>query len=115
MVVEFEDKYCKAGEIFERMTQQLEADCEKEVPVHEAEEHLWEQVLRMGREMLTRRERRSGKRTFRLMRSWACRRETSHRSRTSPEIPLHPQTINTTPHRDLTRPNAMWRLQPIQF
>lgn len=116
VIVEFEDKYCKAGEIFERMMQRLEEDCEKGVPIHEAEEHLWQRVLQMGREMLaafvgeqdantpkarsyddcrrgvcgsttrfsgrssssvmfTRREKRSDKRTFRLMRSWACRRE----------------------------------------
>jgi hypothetical protein len=52
VIVEFEDKYCKVGEIFGRMMQQLEADCEKEVPIHEAEEHLWQRVLQMGREML---------------------------------------------------------------
>lgn len=34
------------------MQQQLEADCEKEVPIHEVEERLWQQVLRLGREML---------------------------------------------------------------
>lgn len=52
MIVELEDKYCKAGKIFGRMMQQLEADCEKEIPIHEAEERLWQQILRMGREML---------------------------------------------------------------
>ena len=53
MIIEVEDRFCKAAEVFSKLLEQLERSAQQGGAVHEVEETTWSGLIETGREMIT--------------------------------------------------------------
>jgi hypothetical protein len=52
MIIEFEDRFCKAAQQFSELLQTIEQAARKDEPAHRVEELLWTRLLELGRRLL---------------------------------------------------------------